>query len=267
MVKGPFSQRQGCQPPPKPISVRDDAPIDFRFAVVSLAEKEGFRPKHIRRILCDTLMVRPDPSNWNDYPNVHDEVTDQVDNCPWYLVYDLAEALYERLNIEFDSDQATSYQDGLNRFMIEDGIGWEMKDGVFVARGAEGFISAVSNAEHELQETGRPTAAREIHEALSDLSRRPEPDLTGAVHHAMNALECLLKDMSDEPSKTLGAIIQTHSERFGIPAPLDKAIEKMWGFASQKGRHLTEGKEPTFKDAELIVTICAGLCGYLTRER
>jgi hypothetical protein len=29
------------------------------------------------------------------------------------------------------------------------------------------------------------------------------------------------------------------------------------------GRHLREGREPTFEEAELIITISAALCSYL----
>ena len=51
----------------------------------------------------------------------------------------------------------------------------------------EAFESAVTEAKEALEKSGRPTAAGHIHEALQDLSRRPQADLAGAVYHAAGA--------------------------------------------------------------------------------
>ena len=47
-----------------------------------------------------------------------------------------------------------------------------------------------------------------IHEALQDLSRRPQPDLTGALQHALAALECLARDVTGENKPTLGQLMR-----------------------------------------------------------
>lgn len=261
----PFSYRLGLQPAPKPISVRHGAPDDFRYAVVTLADKNGLSPYDMRDVACNVLLVRPDPGNWTAYPNVYDEVMQLVAHCEWYRVYDIAEAFYRILDgrgflggVGFEGD--------LNRRMLELGIGWQMDKGVFVARGSEGFVSTAITAEKELKSQGRVTAATEIHEALADISRRPEADRTGSIQHAMAALECLLKDLSGEPNRTLGDILKVHRDRLGIPTPLDQAIHKMWGYASQTGRHLEEGREPSFEEAELVVATAAALCSYLSKR-
>jgi len=43
------------------------------------------------------------------------------------------------------------------------------------------------SAIESLEAARRNTARGEIHEALGDLSRRPAPDITGAIQHAMVA--------------------------------------------------------------------------------
>jgi hypothetical protein len=55
--------------------------------------------------------------------------------------------------------------------------------GEIVMRGADGFEAAVKTVQATLEEAGRPTASKEIHEALEALSWRPEPDLRGAIYH------------------------------------------------------------------------------------
>jgi len=48
-----------------------------------------------------------------------------------------------------------------------------------------------------------------------------------------------------------------------IPRPLGTALEKLWGFTSEQGRHLLEGREPSFSEAQLTVGICATMITYL----
>jgi hypothetical protein len=145
-------------------------------------------------------------------------------------------------------------------------IGWAMKQGKIVVRGSEAFSAVPKKAIEALEEAGRQTAAREIHEAIQDLSRRPHPDVTGSIQHAMTALECVARDITGQ-QKTLGKLIADHRDKLNLPRPLDEALEKMWGYASETGRHLIEGRDPRFEDAELVVTVAAAVSIYLTKSR
>ena len=78
----------------------------------------------------------------------------------------------------------------------------------------------------------------------------------------MAALECVARDVTGKPSKTLGALIG----ELDLPKPLDAALDKMWGYASQVGRHLEEGRDPDFEEAELVATVASGISTYLTRR-
>jgi hypothetical protein len=198
------------------------------------------------------------------YPNVFNEVQDLVGNCPWHKVYDVAEEFYQRL--DRDAEKRCEFEDRLNEFFIENGIGWAMKEGKIVVRGSEAFSAVPKQAIDALEEAARHTAAREIHEAIQDLSRRPQPDVTGSIQHAMAALECVARDITGQP-KTLGKLISDHGDTLNLPRPLDEALEKMWGYASETGRHLREGRDPRFEDAELVVTVAAAVSIYLTKNR
>ena len=97
-----------------------------------------------------------------------------------------------------------------------------------------------------------------------DLSRRPKPDLSGAVYHAMGALEAVARDLADNPKATLGQIIKRQPDL--LPKPLDTALSHLWGYASNEARHVQEGREPNRKEAELLVGLAAALVTYLTRK-
>ena len=259
---GAFSRRFGYRAEESPISVREEAPDALRFGVAMLADNLGLSPHNARLEACGVLLTRPDPSNWSAYPNVLEEVQQLIASAPWYRVYDIAEGFFARLS-STDWSRGQAFQDRLNELCREQGIGWEMRDGRFVARGSEAFAQALATATEVMQGSGRTTAAAEMHEALRDISRRPAADVTGAIQHAMAALECVARDVSADPNKTLGQLVS----QLGLPRPLDTALEKLWGFASEQGRHIREGRQLRFEEAELVVTTAAAVSVYLIRTK
>jgi len=206
--------------------------------------------------------VAPDPNNWSEEPNVRDEVLNLVQECEWFRVYDIIEAI--RADLQCRPGRAPEFQEEINAYLRETGIGWQLVGGVIQVRGTESFESTVRTAEALLDETDRGTARREIREALADLSRRPTTDLSGAVHHAMGSLECLARDLTGDSKATLGEILKRHPGL--IPKPLDTAVEKAWGYASERARHIREGDLLTHEEAELIVGLAAIVSVYLLRK-
>jgi hypothetical protein len=123
-------------------------------------------------------------------------------------------------------------------------------------------LSQAERATVALQSAGRHTAASELREANADLARQ-SPDLTGAVQHSLAALECVARDHCGDHA-TFGRLLERYPNLF--PKPLDKGIEKIWGFASEMGRHLQEGRLPNKEEAELLVGMAAACCTYLVRK-
>jgi AbiJ N-terminal domain 4 len=266
-----FSERHGYVPAEAEITIRDDAPHELRGVMIEIAYEAGLSPSPLRDIVCRILRTRPDPNNWSEYPNIAGEVEYLVDHCQWFEVYDIIEEIYQSLlRSEDHADEKRAeklsehFSRELNKYFIKSGIGWQLADGQLQVRGTESFEVAVHQAQETLQGSGRQTARREIHQALLDLSRRPEPDKTGAIQHAMAALECVAREVSGDPKLTLGEIIKRHAGL--IPAPLDQAIERVWGYSSERGRHLREGREPDMDEAQLVVGLSATLVTYLSSK-
>ncbi len=263
--KQPFSRRYGYRSQPKEIAVREDAPEGLRHFILETARGMDCGPSTIRDLICSVIHVRPDPSNWSEYPNVWGEAQQLVYGCDWFKFYDFVEEIYQSLGrstAECDLQRRADFQNALNEFFVDEGIGWQMIDGEIVTRGTEIFESNVRGAVEALEVAGRVTARCEILEALNDLSRRPEADLTGAVQHAMAALECVARDVCGDEHATLGEIIKSYPGV--IPKPLDVAIDKAWGYASEMARHIREGRRPERKDVELIVGLAATVATYLS---
>lgn len=262
-----FSRRFGHGLEERDITIREDAPDEVRGAILKIAEGElGLRPGRLRSVLCTVLRKLPDPGNWSDYPNVWDECQYLINSAPWYRVYDFAEALYRNLAESAEPEKADRWEELLNEYFVEAGVGWKMVNGLLESRGPEAFEAGVAAAREVLDDAELPTARQEIHEALRDLSRRPEPDITGAIQHAMAALECTAREAAGDVRATLGEILKRHPDLF--PKPLDDGVSKLWGYASETGRHLREGRVPSRAEAELVVGVAASACTYLaTRLR
>jgi hypothetical protein len=246
MSKDSFSRRNQYTGAPKEITVREDAPEGLRFAVLAIARDLGLGPTPLREIICRTLRVTPNAYNWSDFPNVWEEVQELMFGCEWFRVYDIIEALY----VQFARDRsgaAETFEAEVNEYFLEEGIGWQLVNGQAITRGAEAFEAVARGGVQAVAASGRPTAAGHIHEALQDLSRRPNADLAGPIYHAMGALEAVARDLAGDPKGTLGEILKRNPDL--LPKPLDTALSQVWGYASNEARHVQEGREPSREKA------------------
>ncbi|HXB45808.1 MAG TPA: hypothetical protein VNV85_17195 [Puia sp.] len=255
-----FSNRFGYTPSEKEIAIREDAPLGLRQFIVQLVYDCGYQPSFCRRIICRVLSITPDRNNWTEYPNIEYEASQLIEECDWFFVYDIIEAFGNAI----DTNYREEFQDDLNLYFKQSGIGWKIEYGSIEYRGAEEFETAIKQVETVLETAKLETAKTEIKEAIHDLSRRPVPDITGAIQHSLACLECASREITGDKKATLGDIIKKHPGI--VPRPLDLAIEKIWGYSSEQGRHLREGLIPNFDEAELVVGLTATIAIYLGKK-
>lgn len=266
-----FSRRYGFHRQDSPITIWEDAPEEFRHAVLVIARDEcGLEPHELREVVCRVLRKRPDPNNFSAYPNVWGEVEFLIEECVWYRVYDIVEAFWRHLHgtyLQSESGDVPAellFEAEINDYMMEMGIGWKLVDGYVQARGEDSYEEYLNLAEENLEQQEKPTALTELKEAIRDLSRRPSPDTSGAIQHGMAALECVARDVANDSKPTLGQLIKKCPDLF--PKPVDSAVEKLWGYASENARHGREGNDPTREEAMLVVGISATLINYLIHK-
>lgn len=268
-----FSRRHGYRVH-REIRIREDAPPELRAGLIALLGGLDLTYSQMREIICPVLHTVPDPNNWTEIPNVRDEVIGLVQGCEWFRVYDICEAAFRYLRneglalhrMERELPPVDEFSQRVNELLEELGIGWQLQDGQIVTRGPREFERAVNEAVARVEEAGHRTPKQELDEARRDLSRRPEPDITGTIQHCIAALECIARIVLGDDRATLGEIIQRRAGELGIPRPLDNAIERMWGYASEMARHLREGRVPSREEAELLLNISAALISYLLQR-
>jgi hypothetical protein len=252
------STRNGLSRPDTEIQIKNDAPDELRGAILSIAYGCDIKPSVIRQMLCTILARAPDRSNWSEFPNIYSEVNGLLSECEWFEVYDLLERI-----AAYALRTGSNFEDEINRHFRIAGIGWQIINQQVEMRGSEAFEQAVRQGQQILHGMRKHTAASELHEALQDLSRRPVPEVSGAIQHAMAALECVARDTCGSKD-TLGDLIRRNPGLF--PKPIHQIVGKAWGYTSNFGRHLEEGKPPSFEEAEMMVGVSGVLCRYLARR-
>jgi len=115
-----------------------------------------------------------------------------------------------------------------------------------------------------LSKTKMKVVNQEIQEALHDLNRKPKPDITGSIQHATAAVECILRNITGDHNATLGQILKKRKDI--IPPPLNILVEKAWGYASDRARHVREGVALDYSEAEFVVTQFISVANFLTKK-
>ncbi|MDR2497459.1 MAG: hypothetical protein LBD21_10080 [Tannerellaceae bacterium] len=261
MCNETFSKRQGFfQLKEKEIIVREDAPEGLRGFLRMAFYDLNKKPSELRAIVTKFLKIPPDSDNWSESPNIDGEVEQLLESCEWYSIYDIIERIIQKLNFA----EKKKFTNEINDYFITNGIGWKIVNEHIETRGDEVFETTVKTVASVLETAMLQTAATEIREAINDLSRRPTPDITGAIQHSLACLECVTRKYLGDSKSTLGDLMRKFPG--AIPSPLDQAITKIWGFTSEQGRHLREGQVPEYLEAELVVAVTSAIATYLGKK-
>lgn len=262
-MKNRFSAKLSLVEDGQPLQ-RNVAPEAFRAVVVSGPLSINQLPVTIvRDALCRGLKVLPDSQNWSG-SNISSEIYLLIEQAEWYQVYDAAEALADELLKLHLQEELEGYQEEINRTLLERKVGWRMVDGRFEVRGDEAVQAVQDLALTQIAASGLAVATSEMKEAISDQSKRPEPDLSGAVHHALAALESVARHSTGDSKSTLGELLKKYPSL--LKEPLKTAAEKMWGYASNEARHGSEGRALSLPDTELVVGMSIVLCSFLIKH-
>lgn len=273
-----FSDRHGLRPRDPPPIYRTEIPVAAREKILhAVLRRTRLGLRSLLQIICDVRSVFPTEEDSLE------QTQRQFAEAEWYEIFDALEEGYQRLRrednntivgVRFDelgrpqpvsaTEHSDQYESAINTTLRAEGIAWTMHEGRFELRSTDAQDELVAEATQALKEAGFPRAASELREAIRDLSRRPEPDVTGAIHHAQAALEAVAAEVTQMRGATLGEILNAKGRL--LPKPLDEAAKKMWGYASNYGRHANELRNPTLAEAQLVVGFSATLATYLLTE-
>ncbi|WP_162340152.1 AbiJ-NTD4 domain-containing protein [Cyclobacterium salsum] len=262
-----FSSRNNYSPKEVPITTREEAPPELQEFIIQTAYDFNFGPAGLRKIVCRLLRKSPNRNNWTEFPNIDGEVHDLLGQCEWFYVYDLIEELYECIGklLKHPSQKSDEqFAEEINQFFRTNGIGWQLRDGKIEYRGDDDFEALRENAVKALENANKETSKYEIKEAINDLSKKPNPDITGSIQHSLAALECVIREVTGDTKSTLGKLINDYPDI--VPKPIDTVIAKLWGYTSNVGRHIEEENPPDYDEAELAVGASSIIISYLAKK-
>ncbi len=259
----PFSKRYGYSLPTK-VGVRDDAPPEVRSAIVFVCSELGtcLLPWQVQKAICDVQKrIVPAPTGgavtWTD-------VQEMLMACDWTQVYDAVERVDQLLRAEqWYQKSAESFEHQINGLFIDHGIGWKLEEGELKVRGEEEFEFVSRRAREELALANKSVAEHEMAEVVRSLSRRPDPNITGAIRHAIAALEAYCRDELGDPN----ANVTTRIVELKLPKPLDEALLKLWAYANDQARHMRDSNNPGNAEAELVVSVAAAAIVYISARK
>ena len=253
-----FSIRYGIQASVPDITITQSFPLDHRVAVIQIASDLGVSASSLRWAMLRVLVIGIDTTDWS-HDFIWPELVYAINECNWWDVYEIAEEVYKIPGFRARNE----YANRLNLFFLRKGFGWEMRDGLIEYRGSEPYQEVTESADQTLQYYGLNESSKAVREARRALSRRPDPDLPGAVYHAMRALEAVARSDTGDSDKSLGALVSS----LDLPKPLDEAVRKLWGFSSQYARHGSEEKVIDLDEAELVVTVACATAAFIAKRQ
>lgn len=244
---------------------RDEVPESLKVGLLALVARlrgQGFVTwGAARESICHALRRRPDPSNWSEFPNVHDEVESIVYNSAWDEFYTICEALNDACNV------VRLYEDQLNSLLEEEASPWRVTDGEIGPAFPEEVEQVLQEASGAAQRMERPGAAVHLDKARRYLSPT-SGDKENAVKEAVSALEAAVKAKSglDDFDDGLKLLKQ---QRLLVGA-WPSAVQALYQYASQEDqvRHGSpQVSDLTYEEARDLVGLAAVLMQHIVDLR
>ena len=105
--------------------------------------------------------------------------------------------------------------------------------------------------------------------ALSHLSDRSNPDYRNSIKESISAVESMAKHISGKKKATLGDALKTIKKAENLPASLQAAFSKLYGYTSDADgiRHaLTEESNIGHAEAKFMLVACSAFTNYLVEK-
>lgn len=102
--------------------------------------------------------------------------------------------------------------------------------------------------------------------ALQMLSDRKAPDHRNSIKESISAVEAICKELTKDPSATLGKTLKPLEEKGLIHPSLKSALSKLYGYTSDSSgiRHaMLDEPSLTFADSKFMLVACTAFANYL----
>ena len=190
-------------------------------------------------------------------------VRDFYFKASWNECYDLLEFI-----LNYAPDQiARNLKEPFNQVLEEHLSGYRIVDG---------YVTPITSPE-ELESIEQSLVNCDLNEgavlhfrtALEMLSDRSAPDHRNSIKESISAVESLCKNLTSDPTATLGQALKPLEDKGIIHPALKSALAKLYGYTSDSGgiRHAMLD-EPClkFSDSKFMLVVCTAFANYLVAK-
>jgi hypothetical protein len=157
-----------------------------------------------------------------------------------------------------------TFRSKVNRLFDLRHINWRFDSAGKLVRRVENI--AVIECAISASVEGYQTASEHMKKAWDLFNLRPEPDTENSVKEAISAVESAAKVAADDDNATLGDVIK----KMNLHPSLGLGISKLYGYCNDEPG-IRHGKQSapdvSLHEAELMLTICAGLVVFLSQMK
>jgi hypothetical protein len=180
----------------------------------------------------------------------------------WNEVYDILEFI---VNHEPPDRQRKSLIADSNSNLEAELSGYRFVSGKIVPITTEQEMSAVERA---LVETVSlfPNSRKHLHQAITLLAQRPNPDYRNTIKESISAVEALCAAITGNPKATLGQALKAIDPQAELHGALLSAFDKLYGYTSDADgiRHaLMEETALEQEDAVFMLVACSAFISYV----
>lgn len=269
-----FSERMGLRPVKSLIQTDDiDPPLrnalwDVIHIIVWSQFENTFRFGHVERsnlqVLIFQLWHRFFNQPFDRSPEYFEDavayVRDFYFKASWNECYDLLEFIANYAPKQI----ADALKKASNEVLEEHLSGYRIVDGCVTPITSPEELESIEEA--LVNRSLNEGAALHFRAALEMLSDRTSPDHRNSIKESISAVESICKDLTGDPSATLGQALKPLEDKGIIHPALKSALTKLYGYTSDSGgiRHsMLDEPSLTFTDSKFMLVACTAFANYL----
>lgn len=178
----------------------------------------------------------------------------------WYEVYDFIEFCLNEFSISHRED----FVEELNKIFEEERASYRIIGNLVTPLTSEVEIKEIERA-LEVSDKYHPVRDH-INKALTQYSKRPNPDYANSIKESISSLEALARSVCNSPKATLGDL----TKKLSIHPAFRMALNKLYGWTSnEKGiRHSETGERITYEktgeaEARFMLVLASAFVNYV----
>lgn len=266
-----FSKRYGLRPTPEGLMF-EDVPERARIGLYHIiygffGGDKGIKGPYfdLYKRICAALRSPRDRRVEHNY-QASEAIEKLIMSCEWGQFYDICDVVWNHLDSQTEKSSFTAQ---INTMFAEEGLGFELRDGLVEKVGSEYIDAQIKEARGLLREPEFKGADTHFEKAIKAINIRPNPDVENCILDAVSAIESVGRIIANDDKAVLGNIIRSMVREGVIPKLLGETIQKVYAYRGDEpgvAHGLVGDSKVTEDEAECVLAMSAAIIIYLVNK-